>query len=79
MEEKIVTILNEMTDYLNINQMKKLQETLFSVFSDRKSEAVETSNEEYMNMFIAAKKIEGCSGFVPEQSLIMWKSAPYSR
>lgn len=61
MEEKIVTILNEMTDYLNINQMKKLQETLFSVFSDRKSEAVETSNEEYMNMFIAAKKIEGCS------------------
>ena len=50
-----------MTDYLNINQMKKLQETLFSVFSDRKSEAVETSNEEYMNMFIAAKKIEGCS------------------
>lgn len=61
MEEKIVTILNEMTDYLNINQMKKLQETLFSVFSDRRSEAVETSNEEYMNMFIAAKKIEGCS------------------
>jgi len=61
MEEKIVTILNEMTDYLNINQMKKLQETLFSVFSDRKTETVETSNEEYMNMFIAAKKIEGCS------------------
>ncbi len=61
MEEKIVTILNEMTDYLNINQMKKLQETLFSVFSDKKSETLETSNEEYMNMFIAAKKIEGCS------------------
>lgn len=27
MEEKLVKILNEMADYLNISQMKKLQET----------------------------------------------------
>lgn len=28
MEEKIVKIINEMADYLNISQMKKLQEVL---------------------------------------------------
>ena len=28
MEEKIVTIINKMADYLNISQMKKLQEVL---------------------------------------------------
>ncbi len=28
MEEKIVLIINEMADYLNVSQMKKLQEVL---------------------------------------------------
>lgn len=34
MEEKIVSIINEMADYLNISQMKKLQEVLLKTFSD---------------------------------------------
>lgn len=34
MEEKIVMIINEMADYLNISQMKKLQEVLLQTFSE---------------------------------------------
>ena len=34
MEEKLVKILNEMSEYLSISQMKKLQEVLLKTFSD---------------------------------------------
>ena len=34
MEEKIVNILNEMADYLNVAQMRKLQEVLIYNFSE---------------------------------------------
>ena len=61
MEEKIVVILNEMSEYLSIAQMKKLQETMLRVFSEKSAEAKNISNKEYLNMFIAAKTIEGCS------------------
>ena len=61
MEEKIVVILNEMSEYLSIAQMKKLQETMLRVFSEKSVEAKNISNKEYLNMFIAAKTIEGCS------------------
>ena len=33
MEEKIVIILNEMSEYLSISQMKKLQEVIFIMVS----------------------------------------------
>lgn len=61
MEEKIVTVLNEMAAYLSITQMKKLQEVIVKTFAENESEKVNISNEEYMNMFLAAKQIEGCS------------------
>ena len=32
MEEKLVRILNEMAEYLDITQMKKLQEVLLKIF-----------------------------------------------
>ena len=35
MEEKIVTILNEMSEYLSIAQMKKLQEVMLDAFSGK--------------------------------------------
>ena len=34
MEEKIVTILNEMAEYLTVSQMKKLQEVILRTFSE---------------------------------------------
>lgn len=61
MDEKLVSILNEMADYLNIAQMKKLQEVLLKNLSDETSQKEEISNNEYLKMFIDAKRIEGCS------------------
>ena len=35
MEEKLVNIMNEMAEYLNISQLKKLQEVLLKQLSDK--------------------------------------------
>lgn len=61
MEEKLVKILNEMADYLNISQMKKLQETLLKHLAENEAKTEEIPNIEYLKMFIDAKQIEGCS------------------
>ena len=61
MEEKIVTILNEMSEYLSIAQMKKLQEVMLDAFTGRIEKKKQISNQEYLQMFLAAKTIEGCS------------------
>ena len=61
MEEKLVKILNEMAEYLNISQMKKLQEVLLKNMQEPEEIVSEATNYDYLEMFIAAKKIEGCS------------------
>ena len=61
MEEKIVKIINEMGEYLNISQMKKLQEVLLKTFSDTEITKENISNNDYLILFLDAKKIEGCS------------------
>lgn len=61
MEEKIVTVLNEMAAYLSIAQMKKLQEVIVKAFAENEAVKENISNEEYLSMFLAAKQIEGCS------------------
>jgi integrase/recombinase XerD len=61
MEEKIIKIINEMAEYLNVSQMKKLQEVLLKTFSEHESEKIEISNQEYLQLFLDAKRIEGCS------------------
>lgn len=61
MEEKIVTILNEMAEYLSISQLKKLQEVILKTFAEKETEKSEIDNIEYLKMFLDAKKIEGCS------------------
>nr|WP_330372662.1 site-specific tyrosine recombinase/integron integrase [Oribacterium sp. P6A1] len=61
MEEKVVTILNEMSEYLSVPQMKKLQEVMLRVFAEREEEKKEIPNSEYLRMFLDAKAIEGCS------------------
>ena len=61
MEEKIVTILNEMSVYLSIPQMKKLQEVVLKTFSENELDKKHITNEEFLKMFLDAKKIEGCS------------------
>ncbi len=61
MEEKIVTVLNEMSEYLSITQMRKLQEVMLDAFSGKFEKQKHISNKEYLKMFLAAKTIEGCS------------------
>lgn len=61
MEEKIVKILNEMSEYLSITQMKKLQEVILKVCAENEADKMEISNTDFLEMFLDAKKIEGCS------------------
>ena len=61
MEEKIVIVLNEMSEYLSIAQMKKLQEVIISTFAENEAVKKDISNEEFLEMYLAAKQIEGCS------------------
>ena len=62
MEETLVSILNEMAEYLSVPQMKKLQETLLKFLGNGETAQRNTStNEEYLTMFLNAKKLEGCS------------------
>lgn len=61
MEEKIVAVLNEMSEYLSIAQMKKLQEVIIKTFAENEVVKTDIANEEFLKMFLAAKRIEGCS------------------
>lgn len=61
MEERLVSILNEMAEYLNVSQMKKLQEVLLKNLVPEPAKQAESSNEEYLRLFLDAKRIEGCS------------------
>ena len=45
MEEKIVKVLNVMSEYLSITQMKKLQEVIIKTFADNEACKIEISNE----------------------------------
>ena len=60
-EEKIVSVPNEMSEYLSIAQMKKLQEVIIKTFAENEVTKLDISNDEFLKMFLAAKRIEGCS------------------
>ena len=61
MENQIYNILNDMSDFLNIAQLKKLQEILTKRLDGDDLMAEEISNHSYLDMFLTAKRIEGCS------------------
>lgn len=54
MEEKIVKVLNEMSAYLTIAQMKKLQEIMLDTFAENK---IEKGNKERRVYFDAKAKV----------------------
>lgn len=56
MEEKIVLVLNEMSEYLSIAQMKKLQEVILKTFSENEAEKSDISNEDFLAMFLSARE-----------------------
>ena len=41
--------------------MKKLQEVIIKTFAENEAAKVDIENEDFLNMFLAAKRIEGCS------------------
>ena len=61
MNEKFIEIINDMSDVLNAAQLKRLQEVLLKRLVKDEPEKKKISNQEYLNKFLEAKKIEGCS------------------
>lgn len=62
MDNQIYNILNDMSELLNVSQMKKLQEVLIRCLEEPEKEAETVTNMDYLEMFLTAKQIEGCSG-----------------
>lgn len=61
MKEVIIEVLNDMAEDLSILQLKKLQEVLLKRLGHDESKQQPAQNEKYLEMFISAKRIEGCS------------------
>lgn len=71
MVNAIYSILNEMSEILNMQQLQRLQETLVEYLAEGKGQReYPMENTEYLDMFIAAKRIEGCSERTLSLSLI---------
>ncbi|WP_075720692.1 site-specific tyrosine recombinase/integron integrase [Roseburia sp. 499] len=69
MEKEIKSILEDMSEVLNIQQMRKLQEVLIKRL-EYNTDVEALGNLEYLSMFVAAKSIEGCS----ERTIAYYKS-----
>lgn len=70
MQNQIYNILNDMAEYLNISQMKHLQESLIKRLDESDEEVEIIQNQDYVDMFLSAKQIEGCS----ERTIIYYRS-----
>ena len=70
MEETIKYILVDMDEYLTANQSQKLQRVLVTRLTKQVKTINNLSNDNYLSMFLNAKKIEGCS----ERTLAYYKT-----
>lgn len=62
METKIFKILSDMSEELNYQQLEKLQQVLLSRLGTETNEEEKVlSNEDYLDLFISAKRVEGCT------------------
>ena len=61
MQNQIYFILNDMSEYLSVSQMKRLQEVLLKRLDIQEPLEQNVENTEYVEMFLSAKQIEGCS------------------
>lgn len=59
MENQIYNILNDMTEFLNVMQMKKLQKVLIYHLNEAKQVQEEISNEKYLEMFLRQNRLRG--------------------
>ena len=70
MNNQIYNIISDMSEVLNIAQMKKLQEVLIARLDAEHIETEKSDNISYLDMFLTAKRIEGCS----ERTIEYYKS-----
>lgn len=70
MEDTIKYILVDMDEYLTANQSQKLQRVLVTRLTKQVKTISNLSNNNYLLMFLNAKKIEGCS----ERTLAYYKT-----
>ena len=62
MGKEIFNIVNDMSEVLSAPQLQKLQEVLVKRLAENQTDDyTQTSNEEFLNMFLTAKHLEGCS------------------
>lgn len=62
MGREIYDIINDMAEVLNASQMQKLQEVLVKRLSENTvSDYLQTTNMDFLDMFLNAKHLEGCS------------------
>lgn len=62
MGKEIYNIINDMAEVLNASQMQKLQEVLVNRLSENNTaDYLHTENDEFLDMFLTAKHLEGCS------------------
>lgn len=62
MGKEIYNIINDMAEVLNASQMQKLQEELVNRLSENNTaDYLHTGNDEFLDMFLTAKHLEGCS------------------
>lgn len=62
MGKEIYNIINDMAEVLNASQMQKLQEVLVNRLSENNlADYLQTDNGEFLDMFLTAKHLEGCS------------------
>ena len=61
MREVIINVLNDMAEDLSVLQLKRLQEVLLKRLDENNARSEPAKNEEYLEMFLHAKRIEGCS------------------
>ena len=71
MKEFVFEVLNDMAEILSVAQLKKLQEVLLQRFSEKEAQPQPAKNEEYLEMFLHAKQVEGLS----ERTLSYYRSS----
>ena len=71
MKDMVFEILNDMAEVLTVTQLKKLQEVLLKRFSEKETQPEPARNEEYLEMFLHAKQVEGLS----ERTLTYYRSS----
>ena len=61
MGKEIFNIVNDMSEVLNAPQLQRLQEVLVKRLAENQADdSIQTNNEEFLNMFLTAKQLEGC-------------------